>query len=360
MTFPTTLDSFPRPDDSDPLDDPDHTEVHNDVATAVEAVEAKLGTGSSTATSGKVLTGTGAGASSWEDPAAPSGSAGGQLGGTYPNPTVNASHSGSTHAATQAAAEATAAAALASHESTDHATFAPDDIADLALWLDASDATTVNAGSPVNNDPVSAWADKSAANNDTAQATANNRPVYKTNIQNGKAVIRFDPSSFNQYLSLSGTGLNLFRDIDGATMFAALSVPSFSSTGSFLYASKASGAYGRLEFAGGSTIDPTEGGSGSTLSLVAASTFSVVCSFIRCLDGFLNTECTLLDTSGAPGFATAGNFVNTASSVVEVGSTSAGHELTGDIGELIVYQRALTAYERRQVMEYLSTKWATL
>lgn len=38
---------------------------------------------------------------------------GGELGGTWPSPTVDATHSGSSHAATQAAAEATAAAALA-------------------------------------------------------------------------------------------------------------------------------------------------------------------------------------------------------------------------------------------------------
>jgi hypothetical protein len=38
-------------------------------------------------------------------------SPGGELGGTWASPTVDASHSGSTHAATQAAAEATAAAA---------------------------------------------------------------------------------------------------------------------------------------------------------------------------------------------------------------------------------------------------------
>jgi hypothetical protein len=40
---------------------------------------------------------------------------GGELGGTWGSPTVDATHSGSTHAATQAAAEATAAAALAAH-----------------------------------------------------------------------------------------------------------------------------------------------------------------------------------------------------------------------------------------------------
>lgn len=44
-------------------------------------------------------------------------SPGGELGGTWGSPTVDATHSGSSHAATQSAAEATAAAALSAHDS---------------------------------------------------------------------------------------------------------------------------------------------------------------------------------------------------------------------------------------------------
>ena len=43
-------------------------------------------------------------------------SPGGELGGTWASPTVDATHSGSSHAAVQAAAEATAAAALSAHD----------------------------------------------------------------------------------------------------------------------------------------------------------------------------------------------------------------------------------------------------
>jgi hypothetical protein len=43
-------------------------------------------------------------------------SPGGELGGTWASPTVDATHSGSSHASVQSAAEATAAAALAAHE----------------------------------------------------------------------------------------------------------------------------------------------------------------------------------------------------------------------------------------------------
>jgi hypothetical protein len=76
-------------------------------------------------------------------------SPGGELGGTWASPTVDASHSGSTHAAVQAAAEATAAGALASHESDTTGIHGITDTSALALTANVqpldSDLTAIAA-----------------------------------------------------------------------------------------------------------------------------------------------------------------------------------------------------------------------
>ena len=71
-SYPTSADSITVGTGSDGLDSPDHAAVHDVTATAVEALEAKLGTGASTpTTAGHVLTVTGAGATAYAAPAAP-------------------------------------------------------------------------------------------------------------------------------------------------------------------------------------------------------------------------------------------------------------------------------------------------
>jgi hypothetical protein len=69
---------------------------------------------------------------------------GGELGGTWASPTVDASHSGSTHAAVQAAAEATAAAALAAHEADTTGVHGIADTSALALTANHPTNATFN------------------------------------------------------------------------------------------------------------------------------------------------------------------------------------------------------------------------
>lgn len=67
------------------------------------------------------------------------------------------------------------------------AAFSPTSISGLQLWLDASQITGLNDG-----DAVATWSDLSGNAQHATQATASKRPLYKTNILNGKPVVRCD------------------------------------------------------------------------------------------------------------------------------------------------------------------------
>lgn len=63
---------------------------------------------------------------------------------------------------------------------------APDQISGLRVWYAADAIVGLSDG-----DPVSTWEDGTALNVDFT-AAGSNRPTYKTNVVNGKPVVRFD------------------------------------------------------------------------------------------------------------------------------------------------------------------------
>lgn len=77
------------------------------------------------------------------------------------------------------------------------AAFTPASLPNLLGWWEADSLALSDA------DPVPTWGDQSVNANHLAQATSGNRPIYKTNIVNGKPVVRFDGS--NDFFSLTST-----------------------------------------------------------------------------------------------------------------------------------------------------------
>lgn len=83
----------------------------------------------------------------------------------------------------------------------------PDQIADLALWLDASRISAAE------NDPIGTWSDLSGGGHHATQATTAAKPIYKGSALNGQPGLLFD--GVDDYLdfgaaNLFSAGLTLF------------------------------------------------------------------------------------------------------------------------------------------------------
>jgi len=77
---------------------------------------------------------------------------------------------------------------------------------DTALWLDASDESTITESSG----SVSQWDDKSGNDNHVSQSTGSNQPTTNSNTINNLNVIKFDSSNF-EFMNIDG---NIFVNTD--------------------------------------------------------------------------------------------------------------------------------------------------
>lgn len=257
---------------------------------------------------------------------------------------------------------------------------APTDIAGCILWLDASQLALADDA------PVATWPDLSANGFDATQADPGSRPVCKTAVQNGLRVVRFDSqgATVPQWLDLTGAGLALLNDLDGATLACAFRMSGDATAGQVFAvltnAGAARRAYLNLDGASSLISDVVVGASNDDnddadnvlkSSLGSAAPTTLASAALGVIDlsapqiAAQSSDPTLDAANGQPPAytVTAGPFPNTDATAVHIGgaNTEPGPAiLDGDLMELVVYSRALNARERRELLEYLSAKWATL
>lgn len=210
-------------------------------------------------------------------------------------------------------------------------TFTPGSVAGLYAWYDATQITGLADG-----DPVATWTDVAGGRNAT-QGTSAARPTYKTAIQNGRPVVRFD--GVDDFVNASAVSVS-----QPDTIFI---VAKQTSTGSTKNAYDGNTTRQTLECGTSYVIN-----AGANVSTAGADTAWHVHTAIY------NGASSSHRLDGALG--SSGNAGTNALASLNIGTyrNFAGF-WPGDIAELIIYTGALGSTDRAAVEAYLKAKWGT-
>jgi len=240
--------------------------------------------------------------------------------------------------------------------------FNPLSIAGCKLWLRADTITGLNDGQA-----LTTWLDESGLGNNATQATAANKPLYKTNIQNGRPVVRFDgvndfllpPANF--IASAAGyTFLVAVKYNTTGTRYTAFQM-SFTSPEVFHAAVEANrvdqsaGNAGKYNCGGrrvsGDNYTSLHGGTlGAGVFAIQAASFNFTTGEVKLYANASNVASGSLPSTGSA----SGSFGSAVGAVYNFVS----NPLYGDIAEILVYDSALPTANRQAVEAYLNAKWA--
>jgi hypothetical protein len=243
------------------------------------------------------------------------------------------------------------------------AAFSPIDIADLALWLDASDSTTLfqasNGTTPAvaDGDVVGYWGDKSGAGNVVIQTTTAFKPTLQTAEQNGLNVVQFD-----------GSDDNLIRNTVGSALFSADSIyvaavinQNSTQAQNTLMAWETNAITNRvLIYATYSDTFYWDTGTQDGTGRISAGqpvgwddSFHVLECYRNGADGSISVDGAPLVTSNSLSATLDASL--TANFYLAV--TAASEYFKGFIGEMVIYKAAPSAAGQTAIRDYLTTKW---
>ena len=231
-----------------------------------------------------------------------------------------------------------------------------DSLVDLEIWYDGADESTIVPTGIADEDPVNQWNDKSGLAHNLNFDGGNNKPSYESSdTQNGYGYVQFadgDLMSINPLASLSGaTAYTVFviaRSTDLATN--ATQILTSTENGELSIQIDTNGtARFKVGASSATTASSTvQADEWNIYTLVYNGTANIVG---RVNDGKLPSQ-TIVSAGAVAGPAAMG-----ASTYLYVGGDQTGGTFIGDVGEVILFKKALTATEYANVENYLSNKW---
>lgn len=238
--------------------------------------------------------------------------------------------------------------------------FTPKSLPGLQLWLDAGRNVYSDAGTtPANDaDTVQQWNDLSGKGNNAAQATSGKRPEYKVSIFNGRPVLRF--------LIANATGLQVGANGDFASQAFTVSAVFDKNV---VAVNQAILSKGDGSSAAGSTWElMAENGTSQTAFNTFTTTTANNAGALYAVTGSLEIVTGTNDSAftrniyknGAfQGTATDSGAINAGAVPLGIGMAGDGTPLffTGDIAEIVYYNRVLSGAELSRLHRYLGLKY---
>ena len=241
----------------------------------------------------------------------------------------------------------------------------------LEVWYDASQslASTFNSGVITSGTEISAWHNGGGLNSHDWNSVGGKRPEWFSNIQNGLGAVRFNGTSAGSPTgedadtdeSLSINPIAYLQSLPAATMVILFRTLTTAAGRRILTSSNTNGfQWGQN---GSQWIGQFAGGTFSVNTATTDTSFHhVVITFDGAQTGDSNRLKIRLDGADTPvTFTTSVNPTTSASASSFYGgvdSTGNSNFWIGDMGELMVFTRALKTMEIVAIEEYITKKWA--
>ncbi len=235
-------------------------------------------------------------------------------------------------------------------------------ITGLSMWLDSTSEKSFADFEAVDGAMISNWYDintqSAVGRNSVSQSSTSRKPLYSSNSINGLPSVKFDGS--NDALTTSSTS-NLV-DYNQTTIFFVEKCTCNSSTDTtlLLWNSGSQQLNIHAPYVGYIYFDFGPGGGSGRLGYAVGTDFYNNPKIVTLLHNADNYSEIRINGTLVASKTTATATLTNASASLVFGNSSNGGTTTpflGHIGEMIVFNRALTVEERSAVESYLSKKW---
>lgn len=243
----------------------------------------------------------------------------------------------------------------------------------LEIWYDASDGTTnanrFNNTTLTSGTEITSWHNGGGLTSHDWNSTGGKRPEFFAPVQNGKGIVRFngpvaggltgEDGDTDELLSINPA--QYLQNISGATMFVLFKSLS-TSAGTRICTSVSTGGY-KWGQTGTQWIGGFAGATFTVNSITADTNYHhIALIFDGTQSGNANKLKARLDSVNLnlTFTGTVGNVTTASNSLTFYGGvdeTGSANYWSGDIGELLIFTRALGTSEILAVEEYLTSKW---